>query len=133
MIEHRIYSIQEGITFQYQQLGTDLEEYSAAAKAIERFIKKGFIKRSSIGVFYKPKQSVLGELRPREEQLLKPYLFQDGKHIAYGTGGSLYTCMTPTTQAPQIIKVASKAKLIPGLVILSLFPKYLSSPISMKR
>ncbi len=109
-IEYKINRIQEGTTFKYQQLGIDRVEYSAAAKAIERLIKKGVIKRLSTGVFYKPKQSVFGELRPREEELLKPYLFQGEKRIAYITGGSLYNRMGLTTQVPQTIKVASKAK-----------------------
>nr|NQU91840.1 hypothetical protein [Bacteroidota bacterium] len=109
-IERRINRMQEGTTFKYQQLGIDQAEYSAAAKAIERLIRKGIIKRVTTGVFYKPKQSAFGELRPREEELLKPYLFQEGKRIAYITGGSLYNRMGLTTQVPKIIKVASKAK-----------------------
>lgn len=109
-IERKINRMEEGTTFKYQQLGIDQSEYSAAAKAIERLIKKGMIKRVSTGVFYKPKQSAFGELRPREEELLKPYLFQDGKRIAYITGGSLYNRMGLTTQVPKTIKVASKVK-----------------------
>ena len=68
------------------------------------------IKRVSTGVFYKPKQSAFGELKPREDELLKPYLFQDGKRIAYITGGSLYNRMGLTTQVSKTIKVASKVK-----------------------
>ena len=111
-IERRIIRMQKGTTFKYQQLGVDKSEYSAAAKAIERLIKKGIIQRVSTGVFYKPKQSAFGELRPREEELLKPYLFQDGKRIAYIIGGSLYNRMSLTTQVPKTIRVASKVKRI---------------------
>jgi predicted transcriptional regulator of viral defense system len=109
-IERKIKRMQEGTTFKYQQLGIDQSEYSATAKAIERLIKKGMIKRVSTGIFYKPKQSAFGELRPQEEELLKPYLFQGGKRIAYITGGSLYNRMGLTTQIPKTIKVASKVK-----------------------
>lgn len=109
-VERKIKRMQEGTTFKYQQLGIDRSEYRAAAKAIERLIKKRMIKRVSTGVFYKPKQSAFGDLRPREEELLKPYLFQDGKRIAYITGGSLYNRMGLTTQVPKTIKVASKIK-----------------------
>ena len=109
-IERKINRMKEGTTFKYQQLGIDQSEYSAAAKAIERLIKKGIVKRVTTGVFYKPKQSAFGELRPREEELLKPYLFQDGKRIAYITGGLLYNRMGLTTQVPKTIKVASKVK-----------------------
>lgn len=109
-IERKINRMQEGTTFKYQQLGIDQSEYRAAAKAVERLIKKGMIRRVSTGVFYKPKQSAFGELRPREEELLKPYLFQDGKRIAYITGVSLYNRMGLTTQVPNTIKVASRVK-----------------------
>lgn len=109
-IAGKINRMQVGTTFKYQQLGIDQSEYSAAAKAIERLIRKGMIKRVSTGVFYKPKQSAFGELRPREEELLKPYLFHDGKRIAYITGGSLYNRMGLTTQVPKTIKVASRVK-----------------------
>ncbi|MDA1224363.1 MAG: DUF6088 family protein [Bacteroidetes bacterium] len=109
-IVHKINRIQELTNFKYQQLGIEQSEYSAAAKAIERLIKKGVIRRVSTGVFYKPKQTAFGELRPREEELLKPYLFQDGKRIAYITGVSLYNRMGLTTQVPNTIKVASRVK-----------------------
>jgi hypothetical protein len=111
-IERKINRMQEGTTFKYQQLGIDQSEYSAAAKAIERLIRKAIIRRVSTGVFYKPKQSAFGELRPREEELLKPYIFQEGKRIAYITGGSLYNRMGLTTQVPKTIKVASRVKRI---------------------
>lgn len=109
-IESKINKLQEGTTFKYQHLGIHQSEYSATAKAIERLIKKGIIKRVSTGVFYKPKQSAFGELKPREEELLKPYLFENQKRTAYITGGSLYNRMGLTTQVPKTIKVASKAK-----------------------
>lgn len=109
-IERKINRMKQGTTFKYKQLGIDQSEYGAAAKAMERVIKKGKVKRVSTGVFYKPKPSAFGELRPREEELLKPYLFQDGKRIAYITGGSLYNRMGLTTQVPETIKVASKVK-----------------------
>ena len=57
-IENKIKTLKEGTTFKYQQLSIESNEYSAAAKAIERLIEKGIIKRVSTGVFYKPKQTI---------------------------------------------------------------------------
>ncbi len=111
-IEKQIKKLKEGTTFKYQQLSIDSNEYSAAAKAIERLIEKGIIKRVSTGVFYKPKQTIFGELKPNEEELLKPYLFQNNKRIAYITGISLYNRMGLTTQVPRNIKIASRDKRI---------------------
>lgn len=111
-IQNRIGKFAEGTTFKYEQLPIEPQEYVAAAKALERLIAKGIIKRVSTGVFYKPKKTVFGELKPNEEELLKPYLFEKGKRIAYITGTSLYNRLGLTTQVPKAIKIASRAKRI---------------------
>ncbi len=99
-----------GMTFKYQQLGIASNEYGAAAKAIERLIAKKIIKRIAVGVFYKPKKTLFGELKPGEEDRLRPYLFSGEKRIAYITGTALYNRMGLTTQIPGDIRVASKLK-----------------------
>ncbi|OYT14122.1 MAG: hypothetical protein B6I19_01625 [Bacteroidetes bacterium 4572_114] len=109
-IEEKINLIKEGETFTYRQLSIDSSEYQTAAKSIERLIKKGVIKRISPGVFFKPKQTVFGELLPDNEEILKPYLLNNGKQIAYITGTYLYNKLGLTTQIPQIIKIASREK-----------------------
>ncbi len=109
-INKKIAKMPVGRTFKYQQLGISNDEYSAAAKAVERLIAKKIIKRISTGVFYKPKQTVFGELTPGEEELLRPYLFIGKKRIAYITGTALYNRMGLTTQISKDIRVASKVK-----------------------
>jgi len=111
-IDQRILQLQDGTTFDYQTLMVEREEYAAATKALERLIKKDIIKRVSSGIFYKPKQTVFGTLKPNEEELLKTYLFENGKRIAYITGLSLYNRMGLTTQVPKTIKIASRDKRI---------------------
>lgn len=111
-IQRQISQYAAGKTFKYNQLDILPQEYLAAAKAIERLIAKGVIKRISTGVFYKPKNSVFGELKPSEEEILKPYLFENAKRIAYITGTSLYNRMGLTTQIPKSIRIASRDKRI---------------------
>lgn len=111
-IEKKLLKMPDGTTFKYQELGIDPQEYTAAAKALERMIKKGVISRASTGLFYKPKKTAFGMLRPNEGELLKPYLFSKGKRIAYITGNALYNRMGLTTQVPKTIKVASMNKRI---------------------
>jgi hypothetical protein len=111
-IEDKVKNLPIGTTFTYQTLSVKAEEYAATAKALERLIKKDLIKRVSIGVFYKPKQTIFGELMPREEELLKNYLFDNDKRIAYITGLSLYNKLGLTTQVPKTIKIASRDKRI---------------------
>lgn len=109
-IEEQLKTIREGETFTYNQLSIDKKNYQTAAKAIERLIKKGIIKRVSPGQFFKPKNTIFGEILPNEEEILKPYLFKNGKRIGYITGTYLYNKLGLTTQIPQIIKIASRGK-----------------------
>ena len=109
-IEEKIRTINDGETFTYKELSIEKNEYQSATKSIERLIKKGKIKRISPGIFFKPKQTVFGELLPKEEEILKPYLFKNGSRIAYITGVYLYNKLGLTTQIPQTIKLASREK-----------------------
>ena len=109
-IEKKLKTINEGETFTYKELSIEKNEYQSAAKSIERLIKKGIIKRISPGIFFKPKQTVFGELLPKEEEILKPYLYKNGNRIAYITGIYLYNKLGLTTQIPQTIKIASREK-----------------------
>ncbi len=109
-IEEKIRTIKEGETFTYEKLSIEKKEYQSAAKSIERLIKKGIIKRISPGIFFKPKQTVFGELLPNEEEILKPYLYKNGNRIAYITGVYLYNKLGLTTQVPQTIKIASRER-----------------------
>ena len=111
-IEEKIKTIGVGNIFTYKDLAIKKEEYIAGSKKIERLIKKGIIERYSTGRFYKPKQTVFGKLKPDEEKIISPYLFSDGKRIAYVTGLSLYNKMGLTTQIPTTISIASRKKRI---------------------
>lgn len=112
-IKEKIEMLKPGNTFTYKQLDLQPEEYSAGTKAIERLIKDGVIKRISTGIFYIPKKSIFGELKPSDEELIKPYLFnKNGERIAYITGTSFYNSIGLTTQIPRIIKIASRDKRI---------------------
>ncbi len=111
-IEEKIDKLKVGTTFNYKSLSIEIDEYSAAAKTLERLIKKGKIKRISSGIFYKPKQTVFGEIMPKEEEILNVFLFENGKRIAYITGLSLYNRLGLTTQVPKTIKIACRDKRI---------------------
>jgi len=111
-IRKRINQLPEGKTFGYADLGIAKEDYTTAAKALERLQKEGLIKKVSKGVFYKPEQTVFGELKPDYSELLRPYLFENGKRVAYETGASLYNRLGLTTQMAFRIKIASRGKRI---------------------
>jgi len=111
-IRNLIKKLPEGKTFGYADLGIAREDYQTAAKAVERLQTKGLINKISKGVFYKPEQTVFGELKPDYNEQLRPYLFENGKRIAYETGSSLYNRLGLTTQIAFRIKIASRSKRI---------------------
>ena len=111
-IADKIAELPKDSTFGYADLPIRPEEYVTAAKALERLQKKGIIRKLSKGIFYKPNVTVFGELKPREEDILRPYLYEDGKRIAYITGTSLYNQLNLTTQIPSLYKIASAEKRI---------------------
>jgi hypothetical protein len=111
-IRELINKIPVGVSFGYDDLKINKEDYLTAAKALERMQQKGEIKKISKGKFYKPEQTVFGELSPDYNEQLKPYLFENGKRIAYVTGISLYNQMGLTTQVPYRIAIASQKKRI---------------------
>ncbi|WP_421828341.1 DUF6088 family protein [Larkinella sp.] len=111
-VNQQIQGLPEDTSFGYGQLALAKQDYQTAAKALERLQKKGVIKKLSKGIFYKPKKTIFGEKKPGEEQLLKPYLYQNGKRTAYITGDYLYNQLGLTTQVPAVMKIASRNRRI---------------------
>ena len=109
-ITQKINSMPEDITFGYEQLPINREEFWSAAKTMERLQKKGLVKKLSKGKFYKPKMTVFGEKKPGEQDILKSYLYQKGQRTAYITGISLYNQLGLTTQIPSVIQIASRSR-----------------------
>jgi hypothetical protein len=97
----------EGITFKYADLRVTTDSYQAVAKPMERMVRSGQVKRAAKGIFYKPRKTAFGELRPSENELLKTYLYRKGRRVAYVTGTALYNQMGLTTQVPRVVRVAS--------------------------
>jgi hypothetical protein len=89
---------ESGELFGYEQLGIAKKDYATAAKALERLQKQGIIRKASKGVFFKPEQTVFGELGPNYDKYLERRLFKNGKRIGYITGSALYNSLNLTTQ-----------------------------------
>ena len=113
-ITAKINRIDTGDVFGYDTLGLTSDEIIAGSKALSRLVDKGVIKRARKGYYYKPKVSVFGEQKPREDVLLSLYLFEKNKQVAYITGTKLYNRLGLTTQVPSSIRVASLDKQIKG-------------------
>jgi len=111
-IQHQVSRMKVGTAFGYAQLKIEPQEFMTAAKAIERLIAKGVVGRVSSGLFYRPRPSAFGMLQPNEAELLRPYMFERGKRIAYITGTALYNNLGLTTQVARTLKIASQDRRI---------------------
>ncbi|PRP65858.1 DUF6088 family protein [Nonlabens agnitus] len=115
-IKDKIASIDAGDAFTYDDLAISQGEFTAASKSLSRLVTAGTIKRYRKGVYYKPKQTDFGELRPSDTELLNIYLFEDNKQVAYITGVRLYNQFRLTTQVPNVVRIASFSKQVRGKV-----------------
>ena len=115
-IKDKIARIDAGDAFTYDDLAIPQGEFTAASKSLSRLVTAGTIKRYRKGVYYKPKQTDFGELRPSDTELLNIYLFEDNKQVAYITGVRLYNQFRLTTQVPNVVRVASSSKQVRGKV-----------------
>jgi len=106
-IRQKIKSIPESEPFGYADLGIAPDDFFTAAKALERLLKKGGIKKISKGVFYKPETSVFGILPPNYNSILQNYLYEGNKRTGYITGYELYNQLSLTTQMAFKTKVAT--------------------------
>jgi Family of unknown function (DUF6088) len=103
----QLQQIPEGIPFGYDSFKLETDESIAAAKMMERLLQKGVVQRISKGIFYKAKQTIFGQIRPTEKEILQKVIFKNGQRIAYITGIELYQQMGLTTQVPTHIVIAS--------------------------
>ncbi|WP_417942192.1 DUF6088 family protein [Flavobacterium sp. RS13.1] len=113
-IGRKVKQIAPGEVFGYAALGLSADELLAGAKALGRLTSRGIVKRARKGYYYKPKISVFGEQKPREEALLGLYLYEDSRQTAYVTGTRLYNRLGLTTQVTNAVRVASQSRQIKG-------------------
>jgi hypothetical protein len=106
-IREQIKKIPESEPFGYDALSIAPEDFFTAAKALERLVKKGEIKKVSKGIFYKSKKTIFGELGPNYDLILKNYLYKNGKRVGYVTGSVLYNQLNLSTQMAFRTKVAT--------------------------
>ena len=103
------------VTIQHLPLGEvfgyqDIPEYqrapTAVVKALSRMVNSNQIKRIERGRFYRPKQGLLGEIKPSDNALLKSLLYKDGCMRGYVTGTSLFNQLGLSTQVPIVVTIA---------------------------
>lgn len=109
-VQKRIESFQPDYVFTYQDLGLPAEHSGSVIKMLNRLASEGVIAKISKGRFYKPKRSVFGALKPKQEEIVKDLLEKDGEVVGYLTGYSVFNRLGLTTQVPNIIQIGTNMR-----------------------
>jgi len=106
-IKQKIASFPVGTVFTITDFGFDPSNDPALAKALSRMAVSGKLCKVSKGKYYKPKETLLGKIKPTNYEIVKDFLEKDGKPIGYITGPQAFTTMGLTSQISSSIIIGS--------------------------
>lgn len=109
-IEQAVNSFRTDYVFTYRDLGLPPESSANAIRKLNRMADTGVIQRLSKGRFYKPKQTMFGNLKPSQQEVVKDLLEKEGKIVGYLTGVSIFGQLGLTTQISNVIEIGVKGK-----------------------
>jgi hypothetical protein len=95
----------KGYVFTYSDFVTKVNRKEAVIKTLNRMAASGKIVKLAKGKFYKPENTVFGNLQPNKAQVVKDLVENDGKLIGYLTGYSIYNQLGLTTQVSNTIQI----------------------------
>jgi hypothetical protein len=95
----------KGYVFTYADFVTEVNKKEAVIKALNRMVESGKIAKLSKGKYYKPENTPFGNLQPKQAQVVKDLLEDDGKITGYLTGYSIYNQLGLTTQVSNTIQI----------------------------
>lgn len=97
-----------GKIFGYEVFPQYATKPEAVIRAVGRRVEKRQLTRVTKGLFYMPKQGLLGEVPVTDEERLRSLLFKNGRRVGYITGAALYNRLGLSTQFPKTFTIASK-------------------------
>ena len=95
----------KGYVFTYADFITEVNKKEAVIKTLNRMVESGKIVKLSKGRYYKPENTPFGNLQPKQAQVVKDLLEDDGKITGYLTGYSIYNQLGLTTQVSNTIQI----------------------------
>jgi hypothetical protein len=107
IVSNRIDRFKSGYVFTYNDFSIPVDKVNALKKVLSRLVSSGKIIRLSKGKYYKPKEGIIGKLKPDEYQIVKDLLEDEGKLIGYLSGISAFNKLGLTTQVSNTIQVGT--------------------------
>lgn len=106
-VKQKIASFPAGVVFTISDFGFDPSDDLALAKALSRLTTSGELRKISKGKYYKPKETLMGKIKPVNSEIVKDFLEKDGKLIGYITGPQAFASMGLTAQISSSIIIGS--------------------------
>lgn len=100
-----IHRLPKGYVFTYADFITEVNKKEAVIKTLNRMVESGKIVKLSKGRYYKPENTPFGNLQPKQAQVVKDLLEDDGRITGYLTGYSIYNQLGLTTQVSNAIQI----------------------------
>ena len=106
-VREKVNQIDDGELFTYDDVELLHMDSYALSKALSRLVNNGTIERLRKGVFYKPRKTKFGKLKPTEKQILELVLSNKVDSSGYITGLVVYNNLGLTTQIPNEVEIAT--------------------------
>lgn len=104
-IAYTLDKLPKGYVFTYSDFITEVNKKEAVIKALNRMVVSGKIAKLSKGKYYKPENTPFGNLQPKQAQIVKDLLEDNGRITGYLTGYSIYNQLGLTTQVSNTIQI----------------------------
>ncbi|MEO6132881.1 MAG: DUF6088 family protein [Saprospiraceae bacterium] len=104
-IANTIDRLPKGYVFTYADFITEVNRKEAVIKTLNRMTQSGKIAKLSKGKYYKPENTIFGNLLPDQKQVVKDLLEEDGKPTGYLTGYSIFNQLGLTTQMSHTVQI----------------------------
>jgi len=120
--------------FGINHLVKNKNDYQSVAKILSRLVGDNVIHRleDKAGVYYKPRISKYGAIKPSMNDVLKFLLFDGNNQVAYVSGHNIYNSFGFSTQMPNVVTIASclnkRSAVIGGVHV-----KYIKSYSNIKK
>lgn len=92
----------------FEKLAPDSPD--ALPKVFQRLVERGTLVREKPGVFYKPRKTLFGVLRPSEDEILKLLLVGNDSYSGYLSGQDVFLKFRMSTQVPAVVTIASTGR-----------------------
>lgn len=109
-IEKKIEAMESAKVFTIADLDFPPEWWENVRVKLGRMVKSGQLERVGRGKYYKPKQTVFGNIGPDPDEIVKDLMRDAGSLSGYTTGYTVWNRMGLTTQISNIIMIGTSRR-----------------------